>query len=262
MCWFTFPHLYALSVSIAHHSQILILTPTPPLFICHFFLNSIEWMFSLIVFIHKKHDDFKKKNSRNNNRNIHKKKKSWKKRKWVRDWIRRREVEDTAQKLIQDLRNEDSNTFTQFFRTSGEQFDYLLDKIRPSISKQDTRMRTSISAESRLLITLRYSSTGDSYSLFRVAHNTISSIVGSTCRAISKCMRREYLMVILAIKRMFNMILYWLLCHQLKGSRYGRKMGTNRRRILCKMEFSKLHWFTGRKTYQYALSKKQLLYEF
>lgn len=135
-----------------------------------------------------------------------------KKRKWVRDWIRRREVEDTAQKLIQELRNEDSSAFKQFFRMSADQFDFLLDKIRPSISKQNTTMRKAISAETRLLITLRYLSTGDSYRslmlLFRVAHNTISIIVASTCRAIFNCLREEYLMVILTINQLFNVILY------------------------------------------------------
>lgn len=123
-----------------------------------------------------------------------------KKRKWVRDWIRRREIEDTARNLIQELRNESSNSFRQFFRMSAEQFDILLDKLRPSISKQDTNMRKAISAESRLLITLRYLSTGDSYRslmlLFRVAHNTISMIVSSTCKAIFNCLREEYLKVI------------------------------------------------------------------
>lgn len=85
------------------------------------------------------------------------------KRLGVRNWIRLRDIEQSAQKLICDLRNEGSNTFKQFFRLSSEQFDFLLDLIRPMISKKDTQMRKAISADTRLALTLRYLSSGDSY---------------------------------------------------------------------------------------------------
>lgn len=119
------------------------------------------------------------------------------KRKWVRDWIKQREIEDTAQKLIQELRNE--RQFRQFFRMTEDQFDILLQRVGPSITKRDTHMRKAITAETRLLITLRYLSTGDSYRslmlLFRVAHNTISTIVSSTCNAIFNALKDDYMKV-------------------------------------------------------------------
>lgn len=121
------------------------------------------------------------------------------KRLWVRNWIRSRDLDQQSQKLICDLRNEGSNTFKQYFRLSIEQFDFLLDMIRSIISKKDTHMRKAISADTRLAITLRYLSSGDSYRslmlLFRVPHNTISGIVPKTCEAIYVCLSKDYLKV-------------------------------------------------------------------
>lgn len=68
-----------------------------------------------------------------------------KKRIWAREWILRRESEDVTKKLIQEVRNEDPNTFKGMFRMNGDQFDMILDKIRPIISKQNTRFRNAIS---------------------------------------------------------------------------------------------------------------------
>lgn len=119
---------------------------------------------------------------------------------WSREWIQRRETEDITGKLINEMRKEDLNGFRQFIRLSVDQFDFLLEKVRPVISKKDTNMRKAISAETRLLITLRYLSTGDSYRslmyLFRVAHNTMSGIISQTCKAIFHSLREEYLQVL------------------------------------------------------------------
>lgn len=128
-----------------------------------------------------------------------KREKRHKKRIWVREWIRRRESEDVTKKLIHEVRKEDPNTFKGMFRMSGDQFDMILDKIRPIISKQNTRFRNAIPPETRLLITLKYLATGDSYRslmhFFRVPHNTISGIVPSTCEAIYSTLSPEYLKV-------------------------------------------------------------------
>lgn len=121
------------------------------------------------------------------------------KRLWVRDFIQKRETENITQNLIRDLRNDETNIFKEYFRLSTAQFDILLDKVRSLIEKIDTNMRKSISTEARLLITLRYLSSGDSYRslmlLFRVPHNTISGIVSETCDAIYSALRTEYLKV-------------------------------------------------------------------
>lgn len=118
-----------------------------------------------------------------------KKKNVRKRRIWVRNWIMRREIEQTVQKLVLDLRNEETDDeFRKFFRMSPQQFDILHEKVAPIITKKDTNFRKAISSEIRLTITLRYLASGDSYRslmlLFRVPHNTISRIVSETCQAI------------------------------------------------------------------------------
>lgn len=121
------------------------------------------------------------------------------KRLWARNWIRNRETQKIVENLIRDLRNDETNSFEQFFRMTPENFDFLLEKVTPFIAKKDTQMRKSISAEIRLAITIRYLATGDSYRslmfLFRVAHNTISGIVSITCKAIYSVLHLDYLKV-------------------------------------------------------------------
>lgn len=130
----------------------------------------------------------RRRKNRNNRRRI-----------WVRNWIRNRETENIAQNLVRDLRNDESHAFEQNFRVSPNQFDFLLEKVRPLISKKNTQMRKAISSETRLAITLRYLASGDSYRslmlLFRVAHNTISGIVSTCCKAIYTSLRGDFLKV-------------------------------------------------------------------
>lgn len=131
-----------------------------------------------------------------------KKEKNKRKRKWVREWIRRRASNDVTKTLIEELRTEDDKGFKEFARISFEEYEYLLAKVRPIISKQDTNMRRAITAETRLLITLRFLASGDSYRslmfFFRVPHNTISGIIPSTCKAIYDTLCVEYLQVNIA----------------------------------------------------------------
>lgn len=118
---------------------------------------------------------------------------------WARKWILRRDLENTDANFIKELRNERPDEFQRHFRVSPEQFDILLAKVAPAIRKKDTHMRKSVSAETRLAITLRFLSSGDSFRslmlLFRVAHNTISCIVSTTCKAIYSALVNDYLKV-------------------------------------------------------------------
>lgn len=127
------------------------------------------------------------------------KNKKLQKRIWARKWIQRRDLENTAHGLLQELKNERADEFSRYFRISSEQFDMLLEKVRPKIQKRDTNMRKAILAETKLAITMRYLSSGDSYRslmlLFRVPHNTISGIVSETCKAIYSTLATDFLKV-------------------------------------------------------------------
>ncbi|XP_066461945.1 uncharacterized protein [Eleutherodactylus coqui] len=69
-----------------------------------------------------------------------------------------------------------------------EAFERLLELVRRDLTYQDTQMRKAITAEERLLITLRFLATGQSYASlhlqFRVGKSTITEIVRCTCSAI------------------------------------------------------------------------------
>nr|CAH7742525.1 unnamed protein product [Callosobruchus chinensis] len=67
-------------------------------------------------------------------------------------------------------------------------FNYLLKKVSPIISKCYTNYRYAIPAKVRLLLTLRFLASGDSYEslkfLIKIAPCPISKIVPQVCQAI------------------------------------------------------------------------------
>lgn len=124
---------------------------------------------------------------------LHKSISSKKKRKrwWVRNYLLRR------QDVLSDLCMFDGS-FINFLRMSKSDFEYLLQNVGPFIEKQDTNLRSAVTAETRLAITLRYLATGDSYSslsyTFRVSKQLISRIVPEVCKNII-CVLKNYIQV-------------------------------------------------------------------
>ncbi|XP_022177570.1 uncharacterized protein LOC111038674 [Myzus persicae] len=91
--------------------------------------------------------------------------------------------------ILLDLKSQQiSGQYKIFTRMSPTDFENLLQKIGPRISKQDTYFRSPISAQDRLSVTLRYLATGDSYTslqyVFRISKQSISLIVPDVCTAI------------------------------------------------------------------------------
>ncbi|XDV13001.1 hypothetical protein PO909_001525 [Leuciscus waleckii] len=78
-----------------------------------------------------------------------------------------------------------------------EELEFVLNKVAPLITKQDTNMRLSISAKERLVLTLRFLATGESFTSlnfqFRVGKSTISQIVTETCEALYQALAKDYL---------------------------------------------------------------------
>ena len=85
----------------------------------------------------------------------------------------------------------------RYERMSPERFEHLLQLVGPKITKQNTQFRTAISAEERLIVTLRFLASGeDQQSLsfsFRIAKSTISQIIKETTEAIHSSLKDEYL---------------------------------------------------------------------
>jgi hypothetical protein len=87
-----------------------------------------------------------------------------------------------------ELRQEDPPGFKNFMCLEPALFQEILALVGPRITKQDTWWRKSLEPGLKLAITLQHLATGDSYRTlmfsFRVAHNTISSIVCEVCQTI------------------------------------------------------------------------------
>ncbi|XP_056401016.1 uncharacterized protein LOC130294893 [Hyla sarda] len=84
--------------------------------------------------------------------------------------------------------------FYNFVRMPMEAFDNLLAIVGPHLQRSHTHLHKAISPMERLLITLRFLATGESYASlhlqFRVGKSTISSIVKETCTMIWQYMQQ------------------------------------------------------------------------
>lgn len=118
---------------------------------------------------------------------------------WQKKWLSRREQDGFCAKLLMELRVEEPELYRNALRMSGEQFDYLLNLVKPHIQKKDTKFRLSIPAETRLALTLRYLATGENFNslrmLFRIAQPTISAIIPEVLDAIYMVLVDEFFKV-------------------------------------------------------------------
>ena len=79
---------------------------------------------------------------------------------------------------------------------SPESFDVLLRHVEPHISKENTRFRESVPASTKLAVTLRYLTSGESQQSsswsFRLGRTAVSKIVRETCEATWKVLSPIY----------------------------------------------------------------------
>ena len=79
-----------------------------------------------------------------------------------------------------ELAVEDAPSFARYFRMDKEKFNDLVGRISIHIQRQDTSMRAAISPGERLAVTLRYLTTGETFSSlesqFRISRTAISKI--------------------------------------------------------------------------------------
>ncbi|XP_035918675.1 protein ALP1-like [Anopheles stephensi] len=91
---------------------------------------------------------------------------------------------------------QDEQKFFEYMRMSKRTFDYILGKIEHLITKQPTHV-PYISPEERLMVTLRFLSTGIPFKSlsfsFCMAHNTIGNIIYETCDAIWNTLNSEFI---------------------------------------------------------------------
>ena len=72
---------------------------------------------------------------------------------WVKPINQLRTEQGATAQLIQQMRDEDDESFFNFTRMTIQQFDYLLELVGPSLQKFSNR--EGLTPETRLLVTLR-----------------------------------------------------------------------------------------------------------
>ncbi|CAH1979246.1 unnamed protein product [Acanthoscelides obtectus] len=87
--------------------------------------------------------------------------------------------------------------FFEYLRMSISTYDFLLSKVNRRFTKIMTNYRSPISAEERLVVTLRYLATGSSFRslafAFRMGKSTVSNIVFETCQIIWEELVEEFM---------------------------------------------------------------------
>lgn len=126
------------------------------------------------------------------------KKKKRQKRIWVKQWLRERN-KYTVVNLLQELKVHEPNDFKNYLRMNDMLFNNLLGIIKSKIEKKNTVMRDAVSAEERLIVTLRYLATGNSYEDLKfstaISPQLIGKIIPETCQAIYEGLVNEYMQV-------------------------------------------------------------------
>lgn len=112
---------------------------------------------------------------------------SRKRKRWVKQWISKRR-RYTHLNVINEVQLSDPKDFNNYFRMNIDIYNQLLCMVAPFITKKNTNMRESISANERLAVTLRYLATGRTFEDLKfssiISPTTISLIVIETCQAI------------------------------------------------------------------------------
>lgn len=121
-----------------------------------------------------------------------------KKRKWCKQWLLDRN-KYSHMRLLKELEEKEPLDFKNYLRMDSDAYTSLLALIYNKITKKDTIMRKAISAEERLVATLRYLATGCSYEdlKFRtgISPQALSEIIPETCKAIYDALKTSYLRV-------------------------------------------------------------------
>lgn len=107
-------------------------------------------------------------------------------RRWWRTELYKRRA---GRELLSDMSFQHiSGQYKNFTRMTPTDFENLLEMVGPRISRNHSNLRAPISIQDRLAITLRFLSSGDSYTslqyTFRVSKQSISAIVPEVCAAI------------------------------------------------------------------------------
>lgn len=136
-------------------------------------------------------------------------KKKKKRSQWCKQWLREREKWSHLN-LLNHLRDNSAKDYTNYLRMTDVEFKYLLELLTPHIAKKDTPMRKSISAEHRLVATLRYLATGRNLEDLKfscaISPQALGKLIPETCRAIYTTLKNEFLNVSINILEVYKIL--------------------------------------------------------
>ena len=116
---------------------------------------------------------------------------------WVQEWLAEMDSLSAYHTILQEFRLRSAEHYWKYLRMNVETFEFLLDKLRPIITKKTTILCVPISTEEQLAITLRYLATGESFfslmTQFRVSQASIGQIVLRVCQAIIDLLMNEFM---------------------------------------------------------------------
>lgn len=91
------------------------------------------------------------------------------KRKNTKAWIKRIDEQGYSNNMVRELSVEGTNGFKEMTRMNYEDFPYILELIEKCITpKQILGWQKVINAKSRLILTIRFLATGESYRSLRL----------------------------------------------------------------------------------------------
>lgn len=121
-----------------------------------------------------------------------------KKRIWCKNWYKNRNKYSHIN-LLKELEIEEPGDLYNYLRMNIESFQFLLQLIEPKITKQNTKMRQSVTARERLIATLRYLATGRTYADMKftcaISPQLLGKIIPETCRELFMALKDEFIKV-------------------------------------------------------------------
>ncbi|CAI6372739.1 unnamed protein product [Macrosiphum euphorbiae] len=115
---------------------------------------------------------------------------------WVKNWKLDKSKFGNIP-LLSEIRENNPDDFRNYLRMDSASFDVLLNLVGPKICKMDTVMRSSISSSERLIATLRFLATGNSYEDMKfstcISTSSLSYIIPETCKALYDILAPQYL---------------------------------------------------------------------
>ena len=98
---------------------------------------------------------------------------------WVRLWLLQREERGAYHNIMAELYATDIPGFTNYMRMTPEFFEMIKTRLEPHLARQATNYRAPISVGEKLALTIRYLTTGESYTSlscqFRFGRSTTPS---------------------------------------------------------------------------------------